>query len=71
MLLPLEQLPTRVTITGRDQVEREAVKVVLPLQLFMQIAEQSFGEVDSCPATPTHEMMMSLSFYCFVPWLLT
>jgi len=38
-LLLLYLLPTSVTITGGYQVERQTVKSILLLQLFVEIAE--------------------------------
>jgi hypothetical protein len=67
----LQKLPTFITIASCNEIECEVMKVVLCLKAFMQVAQESLIQVDSRSAAAAHEMVMSLSLYCLIAWLLT
>jgi hypothetical protein len=71
VFLPLQNLPACIAIASGHEVEGKAMKAILPLKLFVQVTEQGFIEMDGCSTTAAHEVMMGLSFYGFVAWLLT
>ena len=46
----LYRSPTGITITGRDQIERQAMKMVLILQFLIEITQQGIIKVNNGPA---------------------